>query len=86
MEGNNKNKYEKIVGIYKIKIIPSMCIGAASCLAVSPDLYELEDNIAQLKNNGTDTLENILLSAQVCPTRAIEVYNIETGDKLWPRS
>ncbi len=77
---------EMIIGQYRIKIIKHLCIGAASCVAISPDVYELNDeNIAVFKNGATDQQENLLAAAQSCPTKAIEIYDKDTGDKVWPQ-
>jgi ferredoxin len=73
------------VGKYKIKILRSTCIGAASCIAVSPDTYELDsEHKSTVKADSKDALDNILLAAQSCPTKAIVVTNAETGEQLWP--
>jgi ferredoxin len=80
---------EMQIGKYTVKIVRDLCIGAASCIAVSPEVYELdENNVAVFKdgvNSQTDTEENILASAQSCPTKAIEIYDTETGAKVWPQ-
>lgn len=81
------NIVDKIVkiGTYNIKILRNTCIGAASCLAVSPQTFNLDsENKAIVKNDSTDALENILLAAQSCPTKAIVITNAETGEPIWP--
>ncbi len=73
------------VGKYQIKVVRNMCIGAATCVAVSPSTYKLDsDNKAVVQTAGTDTPENILMAAQSCPTRAIVVVDTETGKQVWP--
>lgn len=72
---------------YKIKIIRDKCIGAASCVGIAPKTFKLdEENIAVLINENGDTPENVLLGAQSCPTNAIEIYDAETEEKVWPVS
>lgn len=70
--------------IGKIFIDRDLCIGAASCIAVNPDVFELdEEHKAIVKNaKGADD-ETILLAAQSCPTRAIIVYD-EQGNQIYP--
>lgn len=71
--------------IHKIEIDRELCIGAASCIAVAPDLYELdEENIAVLKEpiDADDAL--VLESAESCPTRAIILYD-EEGEQIFPQ-
>jgi ferredoxin len=73
------------VGKYKIKILRDTCIGAASCLAVSPMTFELDgEHKSTVKADSTDVLDNILLAAQSCPTKAIVITDADTGEQLWP--
>lgn len=75
--------YERTIGKYTVKIIPSKCIAAASCVAISPEVFRLnEENIAELISGGEDSSDNLLLAAQSCPTGAIEIY--EGSTKVWP--
>ncbi len=74
-------------GKYRIEILKDRCIGAASCAAVSPKAFKLNsDQIVEIQPTiSTETDENLLLAAQSCPAMAIEVYNTETGEKIWPK-
>ncbi len=73
------------VGKYKIKVLPDTCIGAASCLAIAPDTFTLDSDSKSVVNpDSKDVLENILLSAQACPTKAIVITDTETGEQVWP--
>jgi ferredoxin len=74
------------VGKYTVKVLRDKCIGAASCVAVAPKAYKLdgEQKAVVLLTVGEETDENLLLSAQSCPTAAIEVYD-EKGVKIWPK-
>lgn len=81
---DNQDK-EVIIGKYKVKVVRSLCIGAAACVGVSPAVFELDpENKAIIKEGSTDTPENILMAAQVCPTQAIIVVDTETGKQIWP--
>ena len=74
-----------VIGKYKLKVVRDLCIGAASCLAMAPETYVLDDeNKAVIQENSTDSDENVLLSAQSCPTSAIVVIDNETGEQVWP--
>lgn len=70
--------------IGKVFIDRDLCIGAASCIAVAPDVFELDsENKAIVKDmRGADD-ETLLLAAQSCPTRAIIVYD-EEGNQIYP--
>lgn len=74
-----------VIGKYRVKIIRHLCIGAASCVAVSPDVFDLDgENIAVIKPDAQGNEDDLLMAAQSCPTRAIELYDNETGEKVWP--
>ncbi len=83
----NQTTTDKVVkvGKYTIKILRDTCIGAASCLAISPQTFELDsESKARVKADSTDILDNILLAAQACPTKAIVITDSETGEQVWP--
>ena len=68
----------------KIYIDRDLCIGAASCMAVAPDVFELDkDNKAVVKNKDAADDETLLLAAQSCPTKAIILYD-EEGNQIYP--
>jgi len=87
--------------LYKyIKVDRDLCIGAASCVAVYPEIFQLdeENKAIILKKEGpadseytsVDLLacsnvddDQLLLSAQSCPTAAIFLYG-EDGTQLYP--
>jgi ferredoxin len=78
---------------FKVKVDRELCIGAASCTAVSPNAFDLDsEGKAVIKNkNGTQTSdwtnendvdaphEEILNAAKSCPVDAIVI--VETDDK-----
>ena len=82
-----------------VKVDPDLCIGAASCVTIAPETFQLnEENKAWVLDHGTesgghvyertfevteDELENILLGAQSCPTLAVFIFN-EKGEQLFP--
>lgn len=71
---------------YKPTVLRDKCIGAASCVAVAPKTFKLDDQnkaVVIQTTGDPDTDEAILLAAQSCPTAAIEVYD-QDGKKIWP--
>lgn len=73
------------IGKYKIKVIRSLCIGAAPCVAISPNIFKLDnENKAVVIEDGEDLPENILMAAQSCPVRAIVIIDTETNTQVWP--
>lgn len=70
--------------ITKIVIRRDLCIGAASCLAVAPNTFALDEvNKAIVINVHGESDEEILLAARACPTQAIELYD-EDGNRIYP--
>ncbi|OGJ21327.1 MAG: hypothetical protein A3A82_04035 [Candidatus Pacebacteria bacterium RIFCSPLOWO2_01_FULL_47_12] len=75
----------KQIGKYTVSVIREKCISAASCVAIAPGVFDLdEQQIARvISQNGNDD-ETKLLAAQSCPTMAIIVTDTETGKQVWP--
>lgn len=83
----------------RVKVDPDLCIGAASCVTIAPETFQLnEENKAVVFDHGTepesrtyerwlevtdDEKENIILAAQSCPTLAIFIFD-EAGVQLFP--
>lgn len=71
--------------ISKIVIDRDLCIGAASCLAVSGTTYELDgENKAVV--TGADSVDDatLMMSAESCPTKAILLFDKE-GKQVFPK-
>jgi len=76
---------EVTIGKYKVKVIRSACIGAASCVAVAAGTFQLDgENKAVIQAGSSDPAETILMAAQSCPTKAIVITDSETGTQVWP--
>lgn len=85
----------------KVRIVvdPDLCIGAASCVTIAPDTFQLNvENKAEVLDHGQapeapsyerivevteEELQNVILGAQSCPTLAIAIFD-ETGAQLYP--
>lgn len=71
---------------YQVNVIADKCIGAASCVAIALLTFKLNAaNKAEVIDQDGNVDTEKLLAAQSCPTAAIEVVNIETGEKVWPK-
>lgn len=70
--------------IGRIYVDRDLCIGAASCVAVAPGVFQLdgENKAFVVDEHGADQ-ETIMLAAQSCPTRAIFLYD-EEGNQIFP--
>lgn len=73
------SKYGKIV------IDRDLCIGAASCIAVSGVTYELDgENKAIVIGADAADDATLLMSAESCPTRAILLFD-KDGKQVFPK-
>ncbi|OGJ37626.1 MAG: hypothetical protein A2383_02950 [Candidatus Pacebacteria bacterium RIFOXYB1_FULL_39_46] len=73
------------MGRYKVEVIREKCIGAASCVAIAPKVFELdEEQIAIILSQDGEDDQTKLLAAQSCPTAAIVVTDTQTGKQVWP--
>lgn len=71
---------------YKIWVDRGLCIGAATCIAVSPKTYVLDQEAKAviLDSADEDTIENIIESAKACPVAAIIIED-EKGNRVFPK-
>jgi ferredoxin len=78
-----RNKEGSNIG--KIVIDRDLCIGAASCVAVSGTTYEL-DNENKVVVIGADSVDDatLLMSAESCPTKAILLFD-KSGKQVFPK-
>tara|TARA_Y100000031_G_C8133455_1_gene344060 strand:- start:624 stop:893 length:270 start_codon:yes stop_codon:yes gene_type:complete len=83
---------------YKIWYDKKDCIGAASCEAVQPTFWKMEDDMKAsmlderaIKNDDTESiileltqeeLEKYLEGAEVCPVNIIHIEEVDSGKKL----
>jgi len=64
---------------------PDVCVGNASCVAIVPDVFALDDNMQSTVVNADGApWEQILDAAENCPVSAITVVDAETGERLFP--
>ena len=75
MENNKK--------IAKIIVDRKTCIGAATCVVLAPDAFELdEEGLSVVKPEALKVdLNTLLVAAQSCPTQAIRLVD-EDGNTI----
>ncbi|MEK7625157.1 MAG: ferredoxin [Patescibacteria group bacterium] len=70
--------------IRKIVVDRVKCIGANSCVAVAPGIFQLDDeNLAYIVDPEAADEDTLLMSAQSCPVLAILLYD-ENGKVIFP--
>lgn len=83
-QGNNPSGPKK-VGQLTVLVDRNLCIGAATCVAVAPKTYAL-DNEAKaiiLDSASQDLPETIIDGAKACPVAAIIITD-EAGKQIFP--
>ncbi len=74
-----------IVRGYKVYVDRNICIGAATCIAVAPKTFALDDEAKAviLDTADQETIETIIMAAQSCPVKAIIIED-EKGQRVFP--
>jgi len=68
----------------RIEVKRDICIGAATCTAIAPDVFELDDELkAVVKNPQGADQATILEAAKSCPTLAIYIYD-DADKQIFP--
>lgn len=72
--------------IHRVYVDRDACIGAATCVVVAPNAYEMDsENIAVVLPNAEKLDDSLLLmSAQACPVQAIHLFD-EDGKRIFPQ-
>ncbi|MEK7181064.1 MAG: ferredoxin [Patescibacteria group bacterium] len=78
-----RNRADSKIG--KIVVDRDLCIGAASCIAVSSTTFEL-DNENKAIVIGGDAVDDatLIMAAESCPTKAIILFDKE-GKQVFPK-
>lgn len=70
--------------VTRIEVDRELCIGAASCIAVAPGAFQLdEENKAVVQPRHGLSDQALLEAAKACPVAAIYLYG-PTGQRLYP--
>jgi ferredoxin len=83
---NNPSGPVKVKEKYKVWVDRNLCIGAATCVAVSPKSFQM-DNEAKaviVRTIDEEELENIIEAAKACPVAAIFIED-EKGNRIFPK-
>lgn len=82
---NNHHVGQNPKSKYTVEILRDLCIGAASCVAIAADTFQLdEENLVYMVESDWDEDDLVMAAAQSCPVFAIIVKDTETGKQLFP--
>lgn len=84
---NPQNPKPSSKKIHKVVVIRDQCISAGTCIVVSPNGFEFDqENIAVVKPNAHQLSDDeLLMAAQSCPTQAILLFD-EQGNQIFPKA
>ncbi|OIP80440.1 MAG: cytochrome [Parcubacteria group bacterium CG08_land_8_20_14_0_20_48_21] len=69
---------------YKIEVDRDACISISNCVAIAPNVFQLDDEgKAYVVKTDGDLPETILEAAKSCPVDAI-ILKDEQGKQIWP--
>jgi len=68
----------------KIEVKRDICIGAATCSAIAPTVFELDAELKAVVKDPTGAPDSTIMeAAQSCPTLAIYIYD-DAGKQVFP--
>lgn len=72
-------------GNVTVTINRNLCIGAATCLAIAPEVFALDNEAKAIVLDTADNVsqDSIVDAARACPSAAILVQD-ESGNQLFP--
>lgn len=78
-------KVTRKIRTFSMRIDRNLCIGAATCVAISPKAWALDDEAKAiiLDTSEEETDQNLVESAKSCPVMAIIITD-ENGKQLFP--
>ena len=80
----HQDLYPNSMKIGKIVVDRDVCIGAAPCVTIAPNVFQLDEkNIAVVVDPKGSSDEQIFLAAQACPVQAILIFD-EDGKQVYP--
>jgi ferredoxin len=69
----------------RITVDHDLCMGNAQCVGLAPAVFQHDENRQSVVVDPAGASEELILkAASYCPTGAIEVFDAETGGRLFP--
>lgn len=65
------------MSVYRIEIDRSLCVGYGGCAQLAPDVFVLEDGLAEAR--GTSDDPRVVEAAELCPLAAIAVTRAQAA-------
>jgi ferredoxin len=72
---------------YIIEVRKDLCIGAATCVAIAPNTFVMDENNKAIILEGEWEEDDVIMAAaQSCPVFAIIIKDAETGKQIFPET
>ena len=69
----------------RITVDHDLCMGNAQCVGLAPAVFQHDENRQSVVADPAGGSEELILkAASYCPTGAIEVFDAETGERIFP--
>jgi ferredoxin len=69
----------------RITVDHDLCMGNAQCVGLAPAVFQHNENRQSVVVDPAGASEELILkAASYCPTGAIEVFDAETGERIFP--
>jgi len=70
----------------RIEVDRDCCIGAGVCISEAFNTFGIDEGqLVYVKDPKGNDDESIVKAAEGCPVSAIRLYNLETGEKIFPK-
>ncbi len=81
----NDSKMKRKIRTLTMRIDRDLCIGAATCVAIAPRAWSLDDEAKAiiLDSAEEESDETLMEAAKSCPVMAIFMYD-DTGKQVYP--
>jgi ferredoxin len=76
---------ERVIAGLRVRIDKWACVGYGDCMAVAPDVFQLDErNLSSFRDTAAEPEQRRLITAcSVCPTSALAVFD-QDGTQLVP--
>lgn len=83
---DNDPKVTRNIRNLNMRIDRNLCIGAATCIAVAPKAWALDDEAKAIiiDTAPEESDDNLIDAAKACPVAAIFITDLKTGKQLFP--
>lgn len=68
----------------RIEVDAAVCVGSTMCTQIAPDFFEMSDGSSSAITDVVEDVEVVMEALENCPVMAIQAYDMETGERVFP--